>query len=160
MTIPDVILSPQVLFLGILGLMPFVLFNVLFQYTIGFWGLLKLRKKFHLSLVAFLAVFLLFNFNGHFLSHLTIGHVNWGGYFLYPWFALLIFRFVEGEKSWSWVLFGALIFFLVFLQGAYHQYVWMLIFLGVTGIVYWRNFFAAFKVLVFANLLSMVRILP
>lgn len=160
MSIPDVILSPQILFLGILGLMPFVLFNVLFQYTIGFWGLLKLRKRFRLSLVVFLAAFLLFNFNGHILSHLAIGHVNWGGYFLYPWFVLMVLRFVEGERSWRWVLFGALIFFLVFLQGAYHQYVWMLIFFGVTGIVYWRNFFAAFKVLVFANLLSMVRILP
>jgi hypothetical protein len=160
MAIPDVILSPQILFLGILDWMPFVLFNVLFQYTIGFWGLLKLRKKFRLSLVAFLTAFLLFNFNGHILSHLAVGHLSWGGYFLYPWFALMVFRFVEGERSWRWVLFGSLIFFLVFLQGSYHQYVWMLIFFGVTGIVYWRNFFAALKVLVFANLLSMVRILP
>ncbi|MCJ7624180.1 MAG: hypothetical protein MUO76_11805, partial [Anaerolineaceae bacterium] len=160
LAIPDVILSPQILFLGILDWMSFILFNVLFQYTIGFWGLLKLRLRFRLSLAAFLAAFLLFNFNGHITSHLAIGHLNWGGYFFYPWFALMIFRFVEGERSWRWVLFGSLVFFLVFLQGSYHQYIWMLIFFGVTGIVYWRNFFAAFKVLVFANLLSMVRILP
>ncbi|MBI9044684.1 MAG: hypothetical protein JEZ06_09375 [Anaerolineaceae bacterium] len=160
LSVPDVILSPQIILTGWLGVQEFVLFNVLLLFTIGFLGLLAFRKKFTISLSGFFWVFLLFNFNGHILSHLAIGHAHWAGYFLFPWFMLFIFKFIEGDTSWRWVFSCSLVFFFVFLQGAYHQYVWMLMVLGIIGLVYWRNFLGVLKVLVFANGLSMVRILP
>ena len=95
LAIPDQILSPQILLLPILDIGRFVLFQYMLMYTLGFWALLKLRKRYMLSLLAFTILFALFNFNGHILSHASIGHANWGGYFLYPFFALLIFDLID-----------------------------------------------------------------
>ena len=56
-SIPDVILSPQVFLLNFLYPEEFILFNTLLQYSIGFVGLLFIRKKFSLSAVPFTILF-------------------------------------------------------------------------------------------------------
>nr|MBI9047766.1 hypothetical protein [Anaerolineaceae bacterium] len=105
-------------------------------------------------------LFFLFNFNGHILSHLSVGHITWGGYFLFPWLVLLILNLLDGDKSWRWVLQFSVLSFLIFIQGSYHQYVWSLIFLGLIGLFSWRYFVPVLKGLIGAVLISMVRILP
>ncbi len=86
LAIPDEILSPQVYLLRFISIGRFVFVDVAILYTIGFFGLLWLRRRFSLSLFTFTILFLLFDFNGHILAHYCIGHVTWGGYFLFPWF--------------------------------------------------------------------------
>ena len=161
LTVPDPILSPQILLFRFLEVGPFVLVHTLLLYTLGAWGLLWFRRRYDLSLVSFTALFLLFNFNGHILAHLSVGHVTFAGYFLFPWFVVLVFQLVvDGQQGWAWVAKMAMLLFAIWLQGAFHQYVWALIFLGVIGLTSWKAFWPALKAGVAGLLLSMVRILP
>ena len=70
MVIPDVILSPQVVLLAFMSVGTFVLIDVWLLYSIGFLALLWFRRKYSLSITVFSVIFLLFNFNGHILSHI------------------------------------------------------------------------------------------
>lgn len=160
MSIPDPILSPQVLLLRFLDVGPFILVHTILLYTLGVLGLLWFRRKYSLSLAAFSVLFLLFNFNGHILAHYSVGHVTWGGYFLFPWLLVLFFRLLEGDQSWRWVAQTALLLFFIWLQGSFHPYIWGLMFLGFLGVTSWKNFPPVIKAVVFTVLLSMVRILP
>ena len=156
----DPILSPQVVLLRFMEVGQFFLVHTLLLYTLGAAGLLWFRRKFNLSLVAYTALFLLFNFNGHLLAHYSVGHVTWGGSLLFPWFLVLIFQLLEGDESWAWVAKTSLLLFFIWLQGSFHQYVWGLMFLALIGLTGWREFRQALKTGVCTVLLSMVRILP
>jgi hypothetical protein len=160
LAIPDQILSPQVFLLRYLSLGRFVFLDVAILYTIGFLGWLWLRRRFSLSLFAFTILFLLFNFNGHILAHYFIGHATWGGYFLFPWFAVLVINLVNGDRSWVWVAKISLLLLAIFLQGSFHQFVWVLLFLGFLAISNRKNFLPVFGGIVFSVLVSMARILP
>lgn len=160
MSLPDVILSPQVILMRWMEVGPFVLVNTLLFYAFGFLGLLWFRRRFNLGLAPFTALFFLFNFNGHILTHMSIGHITWNGYFLFPWMLALIFRLLEGNHSWRWVAKMALLLFFMYINGSFHHFIWALLFLGFLAISSWRHFWPVFKAGVFAVLLSMVRILP
>ena len=102
---PDTLLSPQAYLLRFIGPGHFMLVNTLILFTAGCVGLLLLRKRYKLAPAAFGALFLMFNFNGHITAHLAVGHSEWVGYFLLPFFVLLVLKLVEGEKAgWGWVL--------------------------------------------------------
>lgn len=164
LSIPDQILSPQIILLRFISIGGFALADVLFLYSLGFGGLLWLRRRFRLSPAPFTILFVLFNFNGHILAHFTVGHLTWGGYFLFPWFAILIFQLLDGERGWGWIAKMALLLFAIFLQGAFHQYVWALIFLAflaaVLAVMRPAQFLTVAGGGLFAILLSLVRILP
>ncbi|HWQ47195.1 MAG TPA: hypothetical protein VN376_10020 [Longilinea sp.] len=158
--IPDVILTPQEFLLLIMPVGSFVLVDIWLLYGLGFWGLLRLRKKFKLGLIPFTLIFLLFNFNGHIVAHLSVGHFSWGSYFLLPWFFYLVFRFLDGESNWKWIAEMAGWMFLIVLQGGYHQFIWALMFLGLLGIIRWRKILTMPVVALASGLLSAVRLLP
>ena len=158
---PDTLLSPQAYLLRFISPGPFMLVNTLILFTAGCVGLLLLRKRYHLAPAAFGALFLLFNFNGHITAHLAVGHSEWVGYFLLPFFVLLVLKLVEGEKTgWGWVLGVALTMLFLFLQGAFHFLLWCLIFLAGLGIFYPKYFKPAALAIFFSGLLNLVRILP
>ena len=160
MALPDVILSPQIILLRWLSVGDFVLVHTWLLYAIGFLGLFVLKQHLQLSLFSFTWLFFLFNFNGHILSHYSVGHVTWGGYFLFPWFIWLIFCLLGGEKDWTWVTRMAVLLFVIFLQGSFHQFVWCLIFLGILAVTKPKKFVTILKAGIFACLLSAVRIIP
>jgi hypothetical protein len=160
LSIPDEILSPQVFLLRFMSVGRFVFVDVCLLYSLGFLGLLWLRRRFSLSFFAVTILFLLFNFNGHILAHYSIGHATWGGYFLFPWFAVLVFNLIGGERGWGWVAKISLLLFAIFLQGSFHQYVWTLLFLGFLAFSNRKNFLTIFWGIVFSILTSMARILP
>ena len=160
LAIPDQILSPQVFLLPWLDIGHFILIDFWLMYTLGFWALLKLRSRFMLSLLAFTIIFALFNFNGNILSHISVGHANWGGYFLIPFFALLIFDLMEGKVGWRWVAKVVFLSLFIFLQGSYHHFIWILFFLGFMVLIVPRRFWWLTVAAVFAVLVSMVRLLP
>lgn len=160
LSIPDVILSPQVLLLRFLNVGQFVLVDTLFLYTIGFGGLLWLKHKLNLSMVMFTALFFLFNFNGHILSHYAVGHITWGGYFLLPWFIGLVLDLLDGDHSWGWVAKMAALLFATVLQGSFHQFTWCLIFLGILALVSWKSAWTILRAGFFAGMLSACRLFP
>ena len=157
---PDTLLSPQALLLYFFQPGPFTLINTWFLFTVGSVGLLLIQKRYRLSPVVFTILFVLYNFNGHITAHMAVGHAMWTGYFLLPFFLLLVFQLVEQEVSWKWVLLTSLVLFSFLLQGAFHFFLWCLIFLLALGLFSPRHFLLAVKAIVFSSLLSLVRILP
>ena len=160
MALPDLILSPQVVLLRWMSVGTFVLFHTWLLILAGWAGLLRLRKRFSLSLLSFTWLTILFYFNGHILSHYGVGHVTWGGYFLLSWFMELVFALTDGEKGAVWEAKMAFLLFFTFLQGSFHQFVWCVIFLGFLAVSNWKYLLTILKAGICAGLLSMVRIIP
>jgi hypothetical protein len=160
LSVPDTIVSPQVLLLKVMDPSSFVVVNVLLLYALGAWGLWLLARKYRWSPVTYSFVFLIFNFNGHITDHIVVGHIHWAGYFLLPWFLLLILDALDRRPGWRWIFKIDLLLFLLFLQGAFHLYVMALIFLGLLALARRELFAPAIKAGVFAGLVSAVRILP
>ena len=160
LAIPDLILSPQILLLYWLDIGRFALAQFWLLYALGFWALLLLRRRFGLSLLAFTILFTLFNFNGHILAHATVGHATWGGYFLFPAFAVLIFELLEEGANWRWAAKVVFLALLILLQGSYHQFMYLLFFLGLLVLSVPRHFWWLAASVAFAVLVAMWRILP
>jgi ABC-type amino acid transport system permease subunit len=160
MSIPDAFLAPQTVLLFLLTVPRFIVIDQVLMYALGFAGLLWFRKKFSLSIFAFTILVILFNFNGHVLSHYSVGHFTWGGYFLFPAFVMLVIGLLEGERNWMWVAKMAGLLFFMWLNGSFHQFVWSLLFLILLGVTCWRTAIPAAKAVVFSLLLGLVRIFP
>jgi hypothetical protein len=153
--------SPQILLLYFLNPATYVLVNVWIFYSIGFVGLLLIRRRYHLSLVSFLALFLLFNLNGHILAHFAVGHFEWVGYFLLPFYVLLIMKMLEGEQTgWKWLFSMALLMLALTLQGFAHFFIYCMAFLLLIGLFRPQYFLTAVKAILLSGLLCMIRILP
>lgn len=160
LTLPDVITTPQTVLLLVMPISTFVVVDVVLSYSAGFIGLLLLRRHFHWSLVTLTGVFLLVLFNGHILSHYSVGHFTWGAYFLFPFVALLLCRFLDGHDSWGAVAaFAALIFYMV-LAGGQHHVTWIFLLLALMIPFCWRRAWWLIAVIVSGGLLSAVRLLP
>ena len=183
LSIADTPFSAQFYALSFLSLAQFMVFNILLLYALGFAGLLLLHHQQRLSLFVTTLLFLMFNFNGHLISHLAVGHTNWTGHLLLPFFVLLLFQLVErvekpldnspacsGPWDWirivigrlriRWICAMALVMLVIFLQGDFHLYVWCLIFLGLMGIAYPGQMPTIIAAGAATLLVSMVRILP
>jgi hypothetical protein len=160
LAIPDVIVSPQIVLLRFMDVGTFVLVNTWLLYALGFWGLARIRARYHLSLIAFTLLFLLYNFNGHILAHYTSGHITWWSYFLYSWFGLWILELLEDGGGWRWIAKMSFLMFAIFIQGGYHQFIWGLLFLGLLGIANRRLFWPMLKTALFSVGLGLARILP
>jgi len=160
MSVADTLISPQVFLLRYLDIGHFALVNVVLLFSLGFVGMLILRKRYSLSPVAFTAMFFLFTFNGHISDHLAVGHVHWAGYFLIPFFALLIFDALEDRVGWRWILLMSLLLFVIFLQGTFHLFIMCLAFMGVMALSNRRLLLPLAGGITFSILLSMIRILP
>lgn len=159
-TLPDVITTPQTLLLLLVPVPAFVLADVLIHYTIGFAGLVMLRRHFGWSLYAWTMVFLLFIFNGHILAHYTVGHFTWGPYFVFPLILLLLFRFLDGDTSWRTLgMFAALMFYMV-LAGGQHHLTWVVLFTAMLAPLCGRRAWWPVAAIVGSLLLSAVRLLP
>jgi hypothetical protein len=153
--------SPQILLLYFLNPATYVLVNVWIFYSLGFAGLLLIRNRYHLSFVSFLSLFLLFNLNGHITAHIGVGHFEWVGYFLLPFYVLLILKMVEGEKTgWRWLLSMSLVLLAITLQGAAHFFIYCMSILLLLGLFQPRFFPPVIKAIGLGALISMVRILP
>ena len=160
LAVSDAFISPQYVLLLRLSIQRFNLVNVWLLYTLGFLGLLVLRRRLRLSLVSFAALFFMFNFNGHLLAHYSVGHATWGGYFLFPWVIWLTLRLLDGERSWALTLGYAGTLLAIWLQGSFHQYVWLLMLLAAIGIFIPRTFWMAARLGIFALLAGAFRLLP
>lgn len=161
LAIADTPLSPQYLLLRTMDLSHFMFWNTILLYALGFMGLLLFYRKYHLSVWAFGLLFFLFFFNGHITGHLAVGHMNWLGYFLMPFFIYLVFELVETQRaSWKWVLGLALTLLGILLQGHLHLFVWCLMFLALLVLVNPRLLKPVALGGLFAVLVCLPRLLP
>ena len=162
MSIPDVLLTPQLLLLRWMDVGKFMLVNLLMLYSAGFAGLVWLQRRYHFSSFLFTILFILFNFNGHIVAHLSVGHYTWVGYFLLPWYFILLIKLEEipPARHWRWISLMAGLLFFLFLQGSFHQYLWCLLFLGFYVLANWRKALPVIGGAFFSGLLLLVRFLP
>jgi multisubunit Na+/H+ antiporter MnhC subunit len=161
LAIADTPVSPQYLLLRFLDLSSFMFWNTLLLYAAGFVGLLLIYRKYRLSLWSFSLLFFLFFFNGHITGHLGVGHMNWLGYFLQPFFIYLLFGLVERQQvSWKWILGMALTLLAILLQGHLHLFVWCLIFLVLLALFNPRLLKPVALAGFFSVLVSLPRLLP
>ncbi len=160
LTLPDVITTPQTLLLLVVPVRTFVLIDVWIFFSAGLAGLLLLRRHFKWSLAAFSGVFLLFLFNGHILAHYSVGHFTWGPYFLFPFIALLVFRYLDGDDSWRSVAAFAAVMCGMVLAGGQHHVTWVLLLLALLIPFCWARAWWLVTVAIASGLLSAVRLLP
>ncbi len=160
LSIPETVLSPQILSLWFLEPGQFVLLNALLLFSIGFLGLLLIKRRFNLSPITFGVLFLLFSFNGHIVSHLSVGHSMWFGYYLLPFFMLQLFRLLDHDYDHKWPLVMGLILFGITLQGSIHIYVWCVMLLLILLVILRPHSIPILKSLIASALLAAHRILP
>jgi hypothetical protein len=158
LSIPDTILSPQVLLLSFMDLGKFVVFNTVLMYSLGFLGMMKLTRRYQLSPIPALAMFFIISFNGRITDLIVVGDIHWAGYFLLPWFAYYILQAVEESVEWVWTLKISFVLMLVFLQGSFHMYLISLVFMGLLALTSRRLLVPMVRGGTFSLLASMVRI--
>jgi hypothetical protein len=158
--LPDVVTTPQMLFLPLVKVGLFVFIDLLLHYTVATLGLLYIRYRFKLSLIAYLFLFFLFNFNGYIQAHYVVGHITWSGYFLFPWFFILVFHLVERGGSYLWVAGITFLSFYSILAGSQHHFTWMMLFLAFLSLSFWREKKWIIAAIIFSGFTSAVRLLP
>jgi hypothetical protein len=131
LAIPDVPLGPQLIFLRFLDLGPAALANILLMVVVGYVGCLMLRQRYKLSPFSFTLLVVLVNFNGFIVAHLGIGHTLFSGYFLLPFFVLLVLQLIDGEEGRGWIAWMGLVLFAIELQGSTQVYAACMVFLGL-----------------------------
>lgn len=159
---PEVSLTPDALLLAVLPNNTYFLVHWLVFFSVGFVGTVLLAKKYQLSSLAFLFLVALFNFNGFIGSHLSEGHIQWAGCFLFSWF----FYWLDGLAAESIgdrnrvALKIALLLGVMFLNGSFHMAIWCLMFLAIT-LLYRRGLAPQVGlVILFAGLMAAARLLP
>lgn len=160
LSLPDVVTTPQMLLLPLLGVQRFILFDVLLHYSAGAAGLLALRRRFGWSLFTYAVVSVLFLFNGHILAHYSMGHFTWASYFLFPFVVMLTFDLVDGHAGWAWVARFAFLMFYMVLAGGQHQFTWVMMFLACLLPFCWARARWIVAAIAASGLLSAVRLLP
>jgi hypothetical protein len=160
LAIPETVFSPQIIALSFLSIGSFVTMNVLLMYSVGFLGCLLIRARYKLSLFSFAFLFLIFNFNGHIIFHLAVGHSMWLGYYLLPFFCLFLTDLLENPDQTSITILLSVVLFAIFLQGSFHILFWCLLFLGLLLLLNLRFAKPLLLIFAFTAALSTVRLLP
>jgi hypothetical protein len=160
MSVPDTNFMPWVLLLPAMSIGGFIVLDLLVLYTLGFIGCLLLMRKYALSLVPFTLFFLIFNFNGHIVAHLAVGHTAWSGYFLLPFFFLLLLDMLTGNVGRNTSLKLGFILFAMMLKGSFHLYTWCLMFLVILLAFNWRYVRTVLGAIVASAVLSMFKLAP
>jgi hypothetical protein len=160
LALPEVSWSPQVLLLRWLPIGTFVVVNTLLLYSAGFAGCLLLRRRYALGLLPFALLVLLFAFNGHLVAHLSVGHSMWAGLFLLPFVFLPVLEIVENDARPATDVALAVALFAVLLQGAFHVFVWCVMFLLLLAAFERRVAAPVLKALAWAAALSACRLAP
>jgi len=160
LALPETNLSPQIFLLPLMSVGTFLVLNVLLLYSAGFVGSLLLKRRYGLSLLSFTVFFLLFNFNGHIVAHLGVGHSMWAGYFLLPFLFLFLLELLEGAPWRTSSIKIAFVISAILLQGSFHVYIWCLLFLILLLAFNWRFAKPLVTAIVVSGVLSAYRLLP
>lgn len=158
--IPDYVTSPQIVLLGVMDIATFVLVNTLLLYTLSFVACLLIGRRYRLSLIALVAMTLLLNFNGNITAQIGAGQYVWTGFFLLPFFCLLVLKLIDGDRSLGISIKLALLLLGLMLQGTYHFYNWSVAFLLLLAVFDRNSRRPALLAIAFSIPLVAYRVLP
>lgn len=159
---PEISLTPDVFLLNVLSNNTYFLVHWLLFFTVGFIGSVLLARKYALSSLPFVFFVALFNFNGFIGSHLSEGHIQWAGYFLFP----LFFYWLSGIADANVVartrpaLKIALLLGVMFINGSFHTAIWCLMLMVLTLIYRLDLWRPVGLVVLIACLIGLARLLP
>jgi len=164
MAIPETlsIFWPPTLLFAFLDIQSFILANMLILYSAGFAGCLLIRNRYRLSPFVFFLLFALFNFNGYLTAHLSSGHSMWVGYFFLPFIAYFLLKILEEQDGWAASGWLAASLLGMVLQGAFHMFIWCLMFLALVliGTCKFRSRAQILAAMSLGILLAFVRLWP
>jgi len=158
-------ISPQVVLLYFFNSQVFTVINLLLMYSLGFCGCILLKKRYKLELLSFTFLFLIFNFNGYWVSKVAAYGPGYLGYFLMPFVIYAILRIPELDhsnikKQQRWGILLGFFTTAILIQGTLHLYVEIITFIIIWGIVNFRYWPAILTSLVVSFSLGMIRLLP
>ncbi len=160
LSIPDVILSPDLLLLKFISIKAYIFIHWIICFTFGFLALLWMQFRYQVSKGFIFVTFFLFNFNGHIVAHAVVGHLTWGAYFLFPWLFILCMEVKNIREKWLWISAVSFLMLAIWLQGSFQQFVAGIFFLLFFALLSIRNFVKIGLAILFSLLLSLCRILP
>ncbi|MFH1073870.1 MAG: hypothetical protein V1752_02170 [Candidatus Firestonebacteria bacterium] len=160
LAIPEIDLSPMIIFLKWLDVRQFMYINLIFMFAAGFTGLLLLGKKLKLGFLAFAFLSLIFFLNGHLIAHISGGHYMWAGFFLLPYFFLYLLELSEGKNPLAAAGKLSLSIFFIFITGGFHIAVWCLLLLLLTALINKPLRKYSLLTLLFTTLLLAFRLAP
>jgi hypothetical protein len=152
--------SPQFFVLAWLNDVQFLIFNHALMHTVFFCGVVAIRRELRLSLLSFTWLYVLFGFNGYIVSHVSVGHLMWYGYFLLPFFCLLMLRLEEKPWNARERIMMAFLLFLILLQGGFHTFSWCALYLAIYAFARPLSALSIFQALSLAGFLCACRFLP
>lgn len=159
---PEISLTPDFMLLRVLPNNIYFLSHWLLMFTAGFIGSVLLARKYALSSLPFLFFVALFNFNGFISSHISEGHIQWAGYFLFPLF-FYWFSDIAAENTEVCIAAGlkiALLLGVMFVNGSFHMAIWCLMLMVLT-LLYRRDLWRPVGLaILIAGLIGMARLLP
>jgi hypothetical protein len=96
---------------------------------------------------------------------MAVGHFQWTGYFLIPFFFIILFKFEEQSRKAVYfdvtsVLGMAFLFGVLFLNGSIHIVMWCSMFLIIVLLVRWTMFPNIVASIIFGFILGVGRLLP
>jgi len=159
LSVPEILMGPQILFLPWLSNGWFVTLDVCLLYGLGVWGWRAVKKQHSWSPEAFLLAIVATSFNGFVVSHLAAGHLMWSGCFLAPWLLLSLQKMLVSEDAFCWLPVSFLLFAL-FLLGAFHMAIWWIFFIGLAALARPRALVPAFFAIAGGCAMACCRILP
>lgn len=159
---PEISLTPDFLLLNVLPNNTYFLVHWLLFFTAGFIGTVLLARKYAFSSLPFLFFVVLFNFNGFISSHISEGHIQWAGYFLFPlffyWFSDIAADAPTARTCTALKI--ALLLGVMFMNGSFHMAIWCLMLMALT-LIYRKDLWRPVGLVVLiAGLIGVARLVP
>jgi len=153
-------IPPYALLLKIMDVTPFFIAHLLIAVALGSIALYLLKQELNLSTFSWSFFVTVFLFNGHITTQLSLIRTQWVGYFLLPWTLLCCVRLAAGDTSLRNSGVFALTMATTLFFGAWHIFMWTLIFLLFLSVSSVRSFVFALKTIGLVALLAAARLLP
>lgn len=162
---PEIVLTPDIILLRWIPNSFFIILHIIIFYSVGFFGSILIAKKLNISLISFFVFWLVFNFNGYLTAHIAVGHFQWTGYFLIPFFLIILSKFLMDSQNTSSVNITnafsmAILLGVLFLNGSLHIAVWCCMFMTIALFARWAMFSNVATAIIMGCLLSFGRLLP
>lgn len=157
---PETVASPHVIALRWLSPGTFLVLNAAICAGVGVVALSRLCQALTLSPLISFAVFAVFLLNGHIVSHLSAGHLQWITCWLLPCLFLFLFRAGTGDRTARTETGLALSLMAMTMLGGWHVFVWSVIFVTAWALADRSRWMFALRVALWTGSLTAFRIAP
>jgi hypothetical protein len=153
-------IGPHATLLKAMDISSFFVAQLLLCAAVGYVGLLRLKRELTMSTFSWSLFVVVFFFNGYLIAQLSVIRTQWAALYLLPWLFVSSVRLTAGDMSMKNA--GALAFTLaaIIYLGAWHIFMWGVMFLLFLSIWSVPSIAFAVKALVMAALLASARLVP